>query len=77
MPKYNRLVPAGLNNAIDVGPQPYGSIVWGGKEGAVIGATRNPANAGHSRLAPEALRGARSALTRAKDWRRNNRARTP
>ena len=35
-PEYNRSVPGGLKNAIDVGSRPYGSSVWGGKPGAVI-----------------------------------------
>jgi chromate reductase len=28
MPEYNRSVPAGLKNALDVGSRPYGSSVW-------------------------------------------------
>lgn len=35
-PEYNRSVPGGLKNAIDVGSRPYGSSVWSGKPGAVI-----------------------------------------
>ncbi len=35
-PEYNRSVPAGLKNAIDVGSRPYGQSVWGGKAGAVM-----------------------------------------
>jgi chromate reductase, NAD(P)H dehydrogenase (quinone) len=35
-PEYNRSVPGGLKNAIDVGSRPYGSSVWGGKPGAVV-----------------------------------------
>jgi chromate reductase len=35
-PEYNRSVPGGLKNAIDVGSRPYGQSVWSGKPGAVI-----------------------------------------
>jgi chromate reductase len=35
-PEYNRGVPAGLKNAIDVGSRPYGQSVWSGKPGAVV-----------------------------------------
>jgi chromate reductase len=35
-PEYNRSVPAGLKNAIDVGSRPYGANVWNGKPGGVI-----------------------------------------
>ena len=35
-PEYNRSMPGGLKNAIDVGSRPYGSSVWTGKPGAVI-----------------------------------------
>ncbi|MEO8042556.1 MAG: NAD(P)H-dependent oxidoreductase [Acidobacteriota bacterium] len=35
-PEYNRTIPGGLKNAIDVGSRPYGSSVWQGKPGAVI-----------------------------------------
>lgn len=35
-PEYNRSVPGGLKNAIDVGSRPYGSSAWNGKPGAVI-----------------------------------------
>jgi chromate reductase, NAD(P)H dehydrogenase (quinone) len=35
-PEYNRSVPGGLKNAIDVGSRPYGSSVWQGKPGAVM-----------------------------------------
>jgi chromate reductase len=35
-PEYNRSVPAGLKNALDVGSRPYGHNVWNGKPGAVI-----------------------------------------
>lgn len=34
-PEYNRSVPGGLKNAIDVGSRPYGKSVWAGKPGAV------------------------------------------
>ena len=35
-PEYNRSMPGGLKNAIDVGSRPYGSSVWMGKPAAVI-----------------------------------------
>jgi chromate reductase len=35
-PEYNRGVPGGLKNAIDVGSRPYGKSSWSGKPGAVI-----------------------------------------
>ncbi len=35
-PEYNRSVPGGLKNAIDVGSRPYGHSVWNGKPAAVI-----------------------------------------
>jgi chromate reductase, NAD(P)H dehydrogenase (quinone) len=35
-PEYNRSVPGGLKNAIDVGSRPYGQSVWSKKPGAVI-----------------------------------------
>lgn len=35
-PEYNRSVPGGMKNAIDVGSRPYGHSVWKGKPGAVI-----------------------------------------
>lgn len=35
-PEYNRSIPGGLKNALDVGSRPYGQSVWGGKPGAVI-----------------------------------------
>ena len=35
-PEYNRSVPGGLKNALDVGSRPYGKSVWGGKPGAVV-----------------------------------------
>jgi chromate reductase len=35
-PEYNRSVPGGLKNAIDVGSRPYGSSVWQGKPGAIL-----------------------------------------
>jgi chromate reductase len=35
-PEYNRGVPGGLKNAIDVGSRPYGQSVWSGKPGAVV-----------------------------------------
>ncbi len=35
-PEYNRSVPGGLKNAIDVGSRPYGKSVWDGKPCAVV-----------------------------------------
>ena len=35
-PEYNRGVPGGLKNAIDVGSRPYGQSVWSGKPAAVV-----------------------------------------
>lgn len=35
-PEYNRSIPGGLKNAIDVGSRPYGHSVWTGKPAAVI-----------------------------------------
>jgi len=35
-PEYNRSVPGGLKNALDVGSRPYGQSVWNGKPGAVV-----------------------------------------
>jgi len=35
-PEYNRSVPGGLKNAIDVGSRPYGKSSWDGKPGAVV-----------------------------------------
>ncbi|HEV2364520.1 MAG TPA: NADPH-dependent FMN reductase [Caulobacteraceae bacterium] len=43
-PEYNRSVPGGLKNAIDVGSRPYGQSVWSGKPGAV--ATVSPGQIG-------------------------------
>jgi chromate reductase len=35
-PEYNRSVPGGLKNAIDVGSRPYGHSVWDGKPAAIV-----------------------------------------
>ena len=35
-PEYNRSVPGGLKNAIDVGSRPYGQSVWSKKPCAVV-----------------------------------------
>lgn len=35
-PEYNRSIPGGLKNALDIGSRPYGQSVWGQKPGAVI-----------------------------------------
>src|ERR1700679_944087 len=36
-PEYNRGIPGGLKNAIDVGSRPYGKSVWAGKPGGRAG----------------------------------------
>lgn len=38
-PEHNRLVPAVLKNAIDIGSRPYGKSAWSGKPGAVVSAS--------------------------------------
>jgi chromate reductase len=38
-PEYNRSIPGGLKNAIDVGSRPYGKSAWNGKPGAVVSAS--------------------------------------
>jgi chromate reductase len=43
-PEYNRSVPGGLKNAIDVGSRPYGRSVWAGKPAGV--ATVSPGGIG-------------------------------
>lgn len=35
-PEYNRSIPGGLKNALDVGSRPYGKSAWAGKPGAVV-----------------------------------------
>jgi chromate reductase, NAD(P)H dehydrogenase (quinone) len=35
-PEYNRSVPGGLKNAIDVGSRPYGQSVWSGRPAGVM-----------------------------------------
>lgn len=35
-PEYNRSVPGGLKNALDVGSRPYGKSAWTGKPAAVV-----------------------------------------
>ncbi|MBZ6074944.1 NADPH-dependent FMN reductase [Microvirga puerhi] len=35
-PEYNRSIPGGLKNALDVGSRPYGQSAWDGKPGAVV-----------------------------------------
>ncbi|WP_179394293.1 NADPH-dependent FMN reductase [Lacticaseibacillus absianus] len=35
-PEYNRSVPGGLKNALDVGSRPYGHNVWAGKPALVV-----------------------------------------
>jgi len=43
-PEYNRSVPGGLKNALDVGSRPYGQSVWAGKPAAII--SLSPGNLG-------------------------------
>ena len=43
-PEYNRSIPAGLKNAIDVGSRPSGQSVWNGKPVAIV--TFSPGNLG-------------------------------
>jgi chromate reductase len=38
-PEYNRTIPGGLKNAIDVASRPYGENVWNGKPAAVVSVT--------------------------------------
>lgn len=38
-PEYNRSIPGGLKNAIDVGSRPYGKSVWEGKPAAIASAS--------------------------------------
>ena len=38
-PEYNRSIPAGLKNAIDVGSRPNGKSAWNAKPGAVVSAS--------------------------------------
>lgn len=38
-PEYNRSIPGGLKNAIDVGSRPYGQSAWAGKPCAVVSAS--------------------------------------
>ncbi|MGE5546508.1 MAG: NADPH-dependent FMN reductase [Solirubrobacterales bacterium] len=38
-PEYNRSIPGGLKNALDVGSRPYGQSAWEGKPGAVVSAS--------------------------------------
>lgn len=35
-PEYNRSMPGGLKNALDIGSRPYGQSAWAGKPGGVI-----------------------------------------
>jgi chromate reductase, NAD(P)H dehydrogenase (quinone) len=35
-PEYNRSIPGGMKNAIDVGSRPYGHSIWSGKPAAVL-----------------------------------------
>lgn len=44
-PEYNRGMPGGLKNAIDVGTRPWGHSVWSGKPTAVMSLTPGPLGA--------------------------------
>ena len=44
-PEYNRSVPGGLKNAIDVGSRPYGSSSWAGKPVAIMTLSPGPMGA--------------------------------
>jgi len=35
-PEYNRSIPGGLKNALDVGSRPFGRSVWAGKPAAIV-----------------------------------------
>ena len=35
-PEYNRSIPGGLKNALDVGSRPYGKSAWSGKPAAIV-----------------------------------------
>jgi chromate reductase len=35
-PEYNRSIPAGLKNAVDVGSRPYGQSIWKNKAAAIV-----------------------------------------
>lgn len=35
-PEYNRSIPGGLKNAVDVGSRPWGQAVWNGKPAAIM-----------------------------------------
>lgn len=35
-PEYNRSIPGGLKNALDVASRPYGKSAWNGKPGAIV-----------------------------------------
>jgi chromate reductase len=41
-PEYNRSIPGGLKNALDVGSRPYGQSIWDGKPAAII--SQSPSN---------------------------------
>ena len=41
-PEYNRSIPGGLKNAIDVGSRPHGKNVWEGKPAAIASASPGP-----------------------------------
>jgi len=38
-PEYNRSIPGGLKNALDIGSRPYGKNIWRGKPCGIMGAS--------------------------------------
>jgi len=41
-PEYNRGIPGGLKNAVDVGSRPWGHSVWAGRPTGIVGASLGP-----------------------------------
>jgi chromate reductase len=41
-PEYNRSIPGGLKNAVDVGSKPTGQNVWGGKPAGIMSQSSGP-----------------------------------
>lgn len=61
-PEYNRSLPGGLKNAIDVGSRPSGQSVWKDKPAAVAGVTLGPLGAMAGVFAIKQTLGAQGAL---------------